>query len=128
MTRVYVASRLDNYKTVQLFQDRLRQHGFQITLDWAAVHQRELEGDVAAEPPTFNQQMIDAVRTADAVLFLTPGGRGAHVELGVALGANIPVFLYLHSEVKNICFYDLVFYHTSVSPEDALSKLISYKG
>ena len=42
---------------------------------------------------TMATREIDAVKAADFVVVLLPGGRGTHTELGAALALDKPVFL-----------------------------------
>mgnify|MGYP001585457828 CR=1 FL=1 len=41
------------------------------------------------------------------LLFVTPGGRGAHIELGCAFGNHIPVVVLLDEATRPIEFYGL---------------------
>ncbi|MCT4779598.1 MULTISPECIES: hypothetical protein [Exiguobacterium] len=36
---------------------------------------------------------LDAVRSSDCLIVVLPAGKGSHVELGIALANQIPVFL-----------------------------------
>jgi hypothetical protein len=87
--KIYIASKLENFANVQCLRDCLRSAGHQITYDWT-VH-----GPVYASGLARVREVAEAetlgVLNADLVIVLWPGGRGTHVEFGIALGASIPI-------------------------------------
>jgi nucleoside 2-deoxyribosyltransferase len=51
---------------------------------------------------------VAAVQHADLLVLLLPGARGSHTELGVALGADIPVYITYRAEdapARDCAFY-----------------------
>lgn len=64
----------------------------------------------APEMPGIDKQMVNAVKEADVLLFMPPGGRGSHIELGVALGNNIPIICLSTNRLiyPRSVFYDFV--------------------
>lgn len=87
--RVYLASTLTNAKAVRELGQYFRGCGWEITYDWTAhggVHEEKQLHAVA-------ESERSGVLAADVVVVLLPGGRGTHTELGIALGAQIPVLL-----------------------------------
>lgn len=89
--KIYVASSLENAAHVRRVQTALIAAGHTITYDWT-VH-----GSVWTAGPARIREVAEAehrgVVTADAVVVLLPGARGTHIELGIALGAGVPVIL-----------------------------------
>jgi nucleoside 2-deoxyribosyltransferase len=87
--KIYIASKLENFEHVQALRDSLRTLGHVITYDWTVhgpVYRSGLERvREVAEAETLG------VLNADLVIVLWPGGRGTHVEFGIALGAGIPI-------------------------------------
>lgn len=82
----YIATRLENTTAHNRLRDVLNSLGHVITYDWTThgpVYSHGLER-VAEVAGLEAKGVLDA----DWVIVLWPGGRGTHVELGVALGAN----------------------------------------
>lgn len=111
MSKIYVASRLENIEVVKRFNHRLMARGHRITYDWTNhgpvyMHGLEVVGKTL-------RAELHGVATADLLIALLPGGRGTHCEVGAALGLGIPVIF--HSEdpslfacEKTLCgFYTL---------------------
>ena len=86
--RFYVAGRLENAAEVTRLVQRLEAWGWECTYNWAAVGNVRGTDDAAPERVRATcQAECRAVVTADVVIFLLPGGRGTHVELGLALAS-----------------------------------------
>lgn len=94
--RVYVAASGRDLERPRLAIAALEAAGADITKDWT----RQVEALGGMNGAHWRQARIhavgdiDAVRRADAVLFLIPpptGSPGAHVEFGVALALGVPV-------------------------------------
>lgn len=116
--KFYIATKLENHKAHNNLRDWLKLHGHELTYDWS-VH-----GPVFARGLEVVREVAlkehDGVEAADAVIVLWPGGRGTHVELGMAIALGIPVFLMSsvsdhHAATKETC----AFYH---HPNVTLSK------
>lgn len=107
--RVYVAASLLDDDRVCAVRDELRSRGHEITYDWtrkdgyAVTWEEEERRRVASTE-------IDAVVDADVAIFLAPGGRGAHVEMGAALATATPVLMCCEVEPK----FSLFYYHPLV--------------
>lgn len=92
--KYYIATSLNRMPLHNLVRDELKKMGHEITYDWT-VHgsvkhtSKERLSEVAAKE---SKGIIEA----DFVLVLLPGGKGTHVELGLALGCKKLVFI--HSE------------------------------
>lgn len=90
--RVYIASGLGNVEAVRSLQELVRAAGWTISYDWTQ------HGSVQAEGIERIRQVAHAemrgVFEADLVLVALPGGRGTHVEMGLALAFGIPIVVY----------------------------------
>lgn len=88
--RFYIASGLPNFENVRVLAKALTDAGHTWTYDWTA------HGSVKDRPevwePTALAEM-QGVTSADVLILMHPGGRGTHVELGMALAKGIPVIM-----------------------------------
>jgi nucleoside 2-deoxyribosyltransferase len=82
---VYVATAYHNRQARDPVIAALAEAGITITYDWANEPEESLEQAAQAD--------FDGVAEADAFVVLLPGGKGTHVELGIALGRGVPVVL-----------------------------------
>lgn len=88
--KFYIATKLENWQAHNWLRDRLLDAGHEITYDWTVhgpVYSKGL-GEVCLVA----HKEAKGVRDADIVIMLWPGGRGTHVELGMALAHGKPVF------------------------------------
>lgn len=84
--RFYIASRLENAAMVARLRDDLIKHGH-----WT------INGSVRGDADALRQTALAETRgveAADVLVALLPGGRGTHVELGIALGLGKAVIIY----------------------------------
>lgn len=81
--RVYIASGPESAMAMELLRDEFLTAGWEITHDWSAHGSVQDEG--AAR--------VQGVLSADAVVVLLPGGRGTHVELGIAISHRRPALV-----------------------------------
>ena len=88
--RVYIATGLAHAARAQLVRDALIGTGWDISYDWT-THGR-VEGDARVREVAIDE--INGVTTAHAVVAILPGYRGTHVEIGAAIAAGVPVFLF----------------------------------
>lgn len=83
MKKFYVASALENAAAVKSLVAELTARGWKCTYDWST------HGSVQDQPERW-KEVAEAeafgVFNADAVIVIQPGGRGTHVELGIAIG------------------------------------------
>lgn len=90
--KFYIASGLENAGQVAELRDILTSLGGQVTYDWT------LHGSVQDQGPDRIAEVAGleaaGVIDADMVIVLLPGGRGTHVELGMAIGNLTPVLLH----------------------------------
>lgn len=82
--RFYVASSLENADRVRQIRDKLLVFDWQLTYDWTE------HGPVRYDPARMMlvcDAEIHGVLSSDVFILLLPGGRGAHVELGLAMSS-----------------------------------------
>ena len=95
---VYIATGLENFEEHNLLARVLADQGIGITYDW--THHGPVYREGARRCAEVAAAESNGVIIADAVVILLPGGRGTHVELGIAIGANSvqeyprPIILY----------------------------------
>jgi hypothetical protein len=93
--RFYIASGLENAETVQRVASVLRAAGHTQTFDWTEYG----HGGGEENLPYIAKNEARGVASADMLIVLLPGGRGTHVELGIALGAGVgQIFVCAESE------------------------------
>lgn len=105
--KFYIASGFINKEKVQYVGQRLIEQGYQLTYDWT-VNER---ASTIEELQSIGQKEKDAVIDADFLIVLLPGGKGTHIEMGIALGYGKQVFLYSPDEAVNNPETTSTFYH-----------------
>jgi nucleoside 2-deoxyribosyltransferase len=84
--KFYIASGLDNFGLVRQVAETLKAAGWTHTYDWTKHGSVAGLGEQAFVDCAKNE--VEGVIAADVVIALLPGGRGTHVELGIALGLS----------------------------------------
>lgn len=112
MKKFYVASSFRNVVNVRYVAQSLESKGYVNTYDWtqnASVHNARTVslGDLRS----IGQHEKDAVIDADVVVILLPGGKGTHVELGIAIARGRRTILHSPDEVINNLESTSTFYH-----------------
>ena len=108
--KYYIASKLENHAEHNRVRDMLNALGHEITYDW--THHGPVYRSGLDRVREVAQLETQGVLDADFVVVLWPGGRGTHVELGVALAAGKPVIFISavedhHAATQETC----AFYH-----------------
>lgn len=112
--KYYIASKLENVAQVRALKQLLDATGdYEHTYDWT-VH-----GSVQQEGHNRIREVANAeaegVQRAGLVIVLLPGGRGTHVEIGLAIASGADVIIYSANPAKD--FGDggetCAFYHHS---------------
>lgn len=88
--KFYLASGFSNKHLVRNVSEQLKREGYIHTYDWT-------ENDRAStveELQHIGQCEKDAIIDSDVVIVILPGGKGSHVELGMALGLRKRVILF----------------------------------
>lgn len=102
--KYYIATKLDNQIAHNNLRDWLALHGHEITFDWTKQGAAWLRGiDAIREVAELE---ANGVLDADIVIVLWPGGRGTHVELGMAIAAG-----------KRVLMFSPIEEHHTASPE-----------
>jgi hypothetical protein len=86
--RYYLATKLENNEQHNRVRDAV---GGELTYDWTAHGPVWSHGSVRMKDVACHE--VKGVADANLLAVILPGGRGTHVELGVALGCGIPVIM-----------------------------------
>ncbi|WP_270180315.1 nucleoside 2-deoxyribosyltransferase [Alkalihalobacillus sp. CinArs1] len=106
--KFYIASSFQNKAQVQELRDLLKNEGYTHTYDWT----KNERATTFEELGRIGTSELDAVKESDFLIALLPGGKGTHIEIGIALGLGIPVYLYSGEEITDPVTSSS-FYHTS---------------
>ncbi len=107
--KFYIGSGMKNAKLVDDYSKALEAKGYQLTYNWVKNINNDVDiNDMAEYAKLEKQGIIDA----DIVIIFLPAGRGAHIELGMALALNKKIFLCSSSKedftIENtVAFYEL---------------------
>lgn len=127
--KIYIAGSLKNKNKVLELRDRLEECGIWLTYDWAGIIKKneELgikEGEKDWEDIVKKEQV--GVKSAEALLFVCPGGRGSHVELGMAYVYGIPIVLI--EDDNPVAFYMLPGIERFKNEDDAIKRIVELVG
>lgn len=86
----YIGSRFANIEQVRALRDHLINDGHTHTYDWTTNDRATSLEDLRA----IGTNEFEAIKASDFVVILLPAGNSSHVELGIALGADVPVFIH----------------------------------
>lgn len=112
MKRFYVASSFRNIVNVRYVAQILESKGYINTYDWTQNASARDAGTVTlGDLRSVGQHERDAVTGADVVVILLPGGKGTHVELGMAIALGRRTILHSSEEVINNLETTSTFYH-----------------
>lgn len=84
--RFYIATGLQNAEMASCLAAVLKARGHEQTYDWTVHGDIRREGELRMGEVAFNE--LRAVRDAELVVVLLPGGSGTHTELGVAIATR----------------------------------------
>lgn len=112
--KYYIATKLENHEEHNRLRDILNSHGHKCTYDWTEHGPVYRDGmdrirDIA-------NKETDGVLLCDWLIVLWPGGRGTHVELGIALG-GASIYEYANEKTKRIFIISNVQGHHEASQE-----------
>ncbi len=109
--KFYIASKLSNADMVDRLAGYLKDGMWEQTYDWTA------HGSVQEETQAVKERVARAetkgVLDADVFILLLPGGRGTHVELGLAIIACEHIFVWADEPENFKCSegYECSFYY-----------------
>ncbi len=104
--RFYTASGFENKELVQYVSALLTQKGFIHTYDWT----RNDRADTFEKLQSIGEYEKEGVKTADFLVALLPGGKGTHIEIGMAIGFGKPVYIYSEAPISEPT-HSCTFYH-----------------
>lgn len=84
--RFYISTGLLNRRRAEELSETLQRRGHELTYDWMSNGDVRREGDIRMGEVAFNE--LRAVRDAELVVVLLPGGGGTHTELGLAIATR----------------------------------------
>ncbi len=105
--KFYIASSFANQEMVKKLSRLLMQKGHEQTYDWTM----NSKADSAEALSTIGQLEKNAVSACDVFFILLPGGKGSHIELGLALAGEKKVFLFSETDVFSDISMSTTFYH-----------------
>jgi nucleoside 2-deoxyribosyltransferase len=112
MMKFYLASSFRNIATVNNVANQLKTRGYIQTYDWTKNAKAKEEQTFTFEDlKDIGQKEKNAVLEADIVVVLLPGGKGTHIELGIALGQGKRIFLYSPDKAIDNFETTSTFYH-----------------
>jgi nucleoside 2-deoxyribosyltransferase len=125
MMNFYIASGLQNKENVQKVAAYLKSYSFFYTYDWT---QNERSDSVEKLKMIGEAERI-GVLDADFLIVLLPGGKGTHIELGMALALHKRVYLYSPNEDINDLSSTSTFYFLEeiipfIGPLDTFCKMV----
>ncbi len=107
--KFYVGSGMKNCELVNHYAKLLKENGWEQTYDWVKNVSDDISRDDMIRYASLESQgIIDS----DVVIILLPAGRGAHIELGMAMALNKEIFLCSVTDeefnIENtVAFYEL---------------------
>lgn len=107
--KFYIGSGMKNCELVNYYSKVLKENGWHQTYDWV----KNVNDDVVIEDMIeYAKLEREGIINSDIVIILLPAGRGAHIELGMALALHKKIFLCAETEaefsIKNtVAFYEL---------------------
>lgn len=107
--RFYIGSGMKNCELVNYYAKLLKENGWEQTYDWVKNVSDDVSLEDMIEYATLESQ---GIVDSDIVIILLPAGRGAHIELGMAMALNKKVFLCSTTKeefsIENtVAFYEL---------------------
>lgn len=107
--KFYIGSGMKNCELVNYCAKTLKENGWEQTYDWV----KNISDDVSIDDMTkYAKLESQGIVDSDVVIILLPAGRGAHIELGMAMALNKKVFLCSTTKeefnIENtVAFYEL---------------------
>lgn len=125
--KFYIGSSFKNYKLVNILAEKLKEYGWEHTYNWAnSIQEAESKEDLIA----YSMHEQKGIFDSDVVIILLPGGRGTHIELGMALAWGKKIYLYSANgeefKIENtVNFYQIPeIIKMTGSIDDAIQKMI----
>ncbi|OIU71730.1 nucleoside 2-deoxyribosyltransferase [Rossellomorea aquimaris] len=93
MEKFYIASSFRNIDAVRYVTSKLVGSGYIHTYDWT-TSEKVKDSLTLEDLKTIGENEKKAVMESDFIVVLLPGGKGTHIELGIAIGQGKRIFLY----------------------------------
>ena len=88
--KFYIGSGMKNCEGVRHYANKLKENGWHQTYDWV----KNISDDVSIDDMIEYAKLESrGIVDSDVVIILLPAGRGAHIELGMAMALNKKIFL-----------------------------------
>lgn len=88
--RFYIGSGIKNCELVLNYVEALKNNGWEHTYDWT----KTITNEESIENLTrYAELEFQGIADSDVVIILLPAGRGAHIELGMAMALHKKIFL-----------------------------------
>lgn len=107
--KFYIASSFTNIEKVRELSSFLQNKGLAQNYDWTQNERAATLGDLKE----IGEKELAAVLEADFLVVLLPGGKGSHIEFGIALGQGKKIFLYSENDEMNNFETTTTFYHVN---------------
>ncbi|MBM0065538.1 group-specific protein [Alkalicoccobacillus gibsonii] len=107
MKTFYIGSSFRNIEQVHLVAQALIGEGFIHSYDWTRLESIQSVDELA----TIGEHEKEAIICSDSVIFILPLGKSSHVELGIALASQKPVYLYSQTDELFTLDHTSSFYH-----------------
>lgn len=108
--RFYTASSFQNILDVKYLNQRLVEKGYELSYDWT----QNGRASSLAELTVIGEEEMKGVRNADFLIVLLPGGKGSHIEMGMAFGLRKRVYLFSSEDRVYELDSTSTFYHVSL--------------
>lgn len=107
--KFYIGSGMKNCELVNYYSKVLKEKGWKQTYDWVENVNDDVDIDDMIEYAKLEKQ---GIADSDVVIVLLPAGRGAHIELGMALALSKKIFLCSSTKEEfsidnTVAFYEL---------------------
>ncbi|WP_409294653.1 group-specific protein [Peribacillus sp. SCS-26] len=107
--KFYIASSFNNIGLVRELARELRADSHIHTYDWT----KNSPADSFAELKRIGEEEKQAVWESDVFILILPGGKGSHIELGMAIGQGKQIWLYSPDDASFSPENSSTFYHLS---------------
>ncbi|MFK3936857.1 group-specific protein [Alkalihalobacillus sp. NPDC078783] len=94
MKTFYVGSSFRNIEQVRLVAQTLIKEGFVQSYDWTEWENVQFVEELIS----IGEQEKEAIIGSDFIIFILPLGKSSHVELGIALASQKPIYLYSQTD------------------------------
>lgn len=109
--KYYIASSFANKEIVNQTIKSLNNLGFINTYNWTLNE----KADNKLKLKKIGLEELNAVKDADILIAILPGGKGTHIEIGIALGCNKTIIIaYFNEELVSIENSATFYHHENV--------------